>query len=46
MRRVVPLLEIPCLIDTKVVHVIIQSEDFDAVVSYATQFGGKVLRID
>lgn len=40
VRRVVPLLEIPCLVLDDLVHVIVAPEDFDAVISYASQFGG------
>lgn len=40
VRRIVPLLEIPCLVDGSMIYVCVDIEDFDAVVSYAAQFGG------
>ena len=42
VRRIVPLLEIPCLVNAETVHVCVHIEDFDAVTSYAMQFGGTV----
>jgi hypothetical protein len=42
VKRVVPLLEVPCLIYENTVHVIVLMADFDAVSTWAEQFGGKV----